>query len=72
MAVDDPAGVMQHITDWLWVLPTAIAGYGSFSFRKLVDSVTSLNTNVALVVQKLGTHDDRINDHESRLRQGKL
>lgn len=66
------AEVTDQILSYLWLLPTAIAGYGVKYLHSMSKSVETLNLNIAVMVTRVDDHRETLEDHELRLRAGKL
>lgn len=57
---------MMHL---LWLIPTAVGGFGVKFLRDLSNNVAELNKTFAVLVTRVDTHQKQIDDHEDRIRE---
>lgn len=66
--MNDPINVVEL----LWLLPTGIAAFGVKFLRDLSLNVKELNTNVAVIMERVSGHERMLEDHEDRIRTVEL
>lgn len=65
-------GFGQFIDKLLWTAIVCIAAYGASQLQSASSSIAQLNEKMAVVVTKLSTQTDTLQDHEKRLRDLEL
>lgn len=58
----------QEFASYLWLLPTALASFAVKFLRDMAISVAKLNENIAVLISRVDVHEDKLSDHEVRLR----
>jgi len=56
-------------TRWFEILILIIFTYGANTLGKIQDNISSLNTSMVVIVEKITTQQKTIDDHETRIRQ---
>lgn len=51
-----------------WACITAIGLYAATTLKDMSTSILTLNTNTAVIIEKVGTQAETIKDHDSRIR----
>jgi hypothetical protein len=59
---------MHELYGLIWLLPTGVAGFGVKFLRDMSRSMAALNTTMAIVVTRIDTHEEKLTDHEGRIR----
>lgn len=63
--------LVRKLAEWaivgLGALITAFISQGVAHIQKLTDSVATLNQNIVVIIERLGTHDKKLERHESEI-----
>ena len=68
-----PEPLAQRITSWIVVglaaLMASLIDSGVDHMRRMSDSVNELNKNIAVIIERLSTHEKMLTQHESEIQE---
>jgi len=57
----------QFFDKMAWLIITGVGVYASTQLRTMSENISDLKTNTAVLIERVGTHSTKLDNHEGRI-----